>query len=404
MDAPDSGARGLYRFSWRPHLKRIIPFLLSLVLLCFGIYYIWKADQEDSKKVSDLYAQVEPLERQRQELQQQLEKLSTSYALKTRDYGTIELLFPKPIADVYTAVYPIMREMDLVGVIGISASYLPESYGNMKKEEVQRLVTEGWGLCLVYERNWYNDFKSWYDNLVYYTDLYGLPRPTSVYFPNNDYQAEMEEQMIECGIGTVIVNAHDGRSSTVTDATKPIWLTGAMPWNYTGIATDVELLGRTDGANLCFVVDMGDPYSYPYTPWSEQESLADFTGDSVNLSDKAAFQKIIQSWKNMIYIESPLDDLETVQPVYVPGNSTEAMQQLYLESLTTDQQLKLPRFRVTTADAAKQYHVAADVGYQEIIDEQNQKYQEIQNQIDELDAQIRAKYDAFNQQQKGGIW
>jgi hypothetical protein len=201
MAAPDSGARGLYRFSWRPHLKRIIPFLLSLVLLSFGIYYIWKADQEDSKKVSDLYAQVEPLERQRQELQQQLEKLSTSYALKTRDYGTIELLFPKPIADVYTAVYPIMREMDLVGVIGISASNLPESYGNMKKEEVQRLVTEGWGLCLVYERNWYNDFKSWYDNLVYYTDQYGLPRPTSVYFPNNDYQVEMEEQMIECGIG-----------------------------------------------------------------------------------------------------------------------------------------------------------------------------------------------------------
>ena len=89
-----------------------------------------------------------------------------------------------------------------------------------------------------------------------------------------------------------------------------------MPWKYTGFSTDVELLSHTDGANLCFIVDLGNPYIWPYVPWSDQDSLADSQGDEVDLSDKATFQKILAGWKNMIYIESPLDEMEKISSIW----------------------------------------------------------------------------------------
>ena len=379
-------------------MKRVILLLLAIAVLAGGIFYLRKAEQEDSRKVRTLYAQVEPLERKRQELQQELDKLETSYALKTRDYGTMELFFPTPLKDIYTTVYPILREKDLVGVVGISTQNPLDSYFTMKKEDLQRLVSEGWGICAVYDANTYLDFKSWFEYFLAWYEAYGLPKPTSVYFSNNEYRTSMDEQIQQCGIETVIVNATDGRSNTVTDATGAIWLTGAMPWKYTGFSTDVELLSHTDGANLCFIVDLGNPYIWPYVPWSDQDSLADSQGDEVDLSDKATFQKILAGWKNMIYIESPLDEMEKISPEY-PGNSSEVMQELYLESLTTEQQLMLPRFRITTFEGAKQYHVAAHLGNQQIQDEQNQRQTELQQQIDALDVQIRSLYDSFNNQE-----
>jgi len=38
----------------------------------------------------------------------------------------------------------------------------------------------------------------------------------------------------------------------------PIWVTGAMPWNYTGVMGDLDLLSVTEGGNLTFTLSSSD--------------------------------------------------------------------------------------------------------------------------------------------------
>ena len=368
-------------------MKRAVALFLSIVALGFGVVYILRAEKAESGKVSELYAQVEPLERERQSLQEELSELESSYALKTRDYGTIELLFPWMTEEIYTSAYPIMRDLDIVGVIGISPLNLPNQWGNLTVDEINRLLLEGWGLCLMYEGAW-ADFTTWYDNYKQYMMYFDVPLPTAVYFPNDDYDSSMDEQIIACGLDTVILNASNGRDGTVTDTSAPLWKTGAMPLNYTGFATDVELIGRTDGSNLCFVVDMGNPMSPTYIPWSMQDPENPET-------PKAVFRQTLESWLDMLYVESPLDELDKVSARYISGDSDEAMQQLYMESLTTDQQLLLAKFRVVNLENAKGSHTLVSQGNEENQNELEAKKADLQDRIDELDEQIRGLYDAF---------
>ena len=370
-------------------MKRIIALVLSLLVLAAAVVYLLKAEKEESGKVSSLYAQVEPLERERQALQEELNTLEASYALKTRDYGTVEILFPKMDPQVYSEAYPIMRDQGVVGVLGFSNTSLPNQYSTMKLEEVNRLLSEGWGLCYVYETSW-QGLEAWLKNMNAYITSYKLPAPEAIYFKNTAYDREtMEAVLKEAGIRTVILDASSGRYGTVTDATADPWYTGAMPWNYTGFATDVELLGRTDGANVCYVLTFSENWDPSLNPYGQRDKESE---------EKAAFKEILESWKTMIYEESPLDELDKIEPIYLGNNSDEAMQQYYYNSLTTDQQLLLPRFRVANMEDARAFHVEAAEGNKQIQNELDQKKADLQGQIDDLSERIRALYDDFNNQ------
>ena len=57
---------------------------------------------------------------QREELVAQRDKLPSEFALKYRDYATAEILFPRMDTQIYSEAYPLMREKNIVGVLGMS--------------------------------------------------------------------------------------------------------------------------------------------------------------------------------------------------------------------------------------------------------------------------------------------
>ena len=353
-------------------IVKILALILVVAVLIGGWRYMNKLEAEDNARIRQLYAQAEPLEKQKQELTAQRDALPAQYALEFRDYATAQVFFPKMENQIYSAVYPLMRERNMVGVLGISPSTYPDNWNTLTKDQLKALLADGWGMCMVYENAW-GDWNYFFQAVESLCAAFEIPVPTAIYYPGNDYKAEDDAILKEHGIKTVVVNASDGRSSTVTDVTGDLWFTGAMPWGYTGYDIDLELLGRTDGGNLTYTVTLAEE-------WLDKDGKSKDTKEEQNLT--AFLDKV----KEYVYYESPLDSMEQLKPdssLFINTNDKQQMYELYLQELTPDQQALLPRIRETTLEQALDFHV-------EGLENSKVKQAELDAEVAKLDTEIAA--------------
>ncbi|MCR5138357.1 MAG: hypothetical protein K6C12_14920 [Oscillospiraceae bacterium] len=380
-------------------MKKFIGLFLVLAIMAVGGYYLIRMEHAEDEKMRNLYTEVEPLEREREALESELAGLDTQYALKMRDYSTVEILFTTLDYQIFSEVYPIMRDHGVVGVLGLSYTEFPNFTNRLKAEEVARLCSDGWGTCIMYDTPWGN-FPSQFESFCRNLDSYGIPAPTSIYFPETSssafYDSSMDEMLIECGITTVILPGPDGRSQTVTDVTGPLWFTYSMPWYYTGAPTDLELLGRTDGGNLCFTMKLNEI-------WDKTKNK------NIESKEATSFLEIMDSWTKAgwVYDDDPLKDYETVGPtpyMYVDTNDKDqvhdVLQEMYKDALTPAQELLLPRFRSVNFDAARSYHLNAASDNVTLQAELEQERSKLESEIASLEAQIRSLYAQYNVAQK----
>lgn len=349
---------------------KILALILVVAVLFVGWKYMNKLEAEDNARIRQLYAQAEPLEKQKQELTAKRDALPAQYALEFRDYATTQIFFPKMDNQIYSAVYPLMRERNMVGILGISPSTYPDNWNTLTKEQLKTLLADGWGMCMVYENSW-GDYGYFFQTVEALCTAYEIPVPTSIYYINNDYKSEDDAILKEHGIQTVVVNASDGRSSTATDVTGDLWFTGAIPYGYTGYDIDMELLGRTDGANLTYSITLAEE-------WLDKE------GKSKETKEEKAFTDFLDKLKEYLYFESPLDSMEQLKPdssLFINSNDKEQLYELYLQELTPDQQVLLPRIRETTYEQARGFHLQA-------IENGKAKKAELDAEVAKLDAEI----------------
>lgn len=365
---------------------KILALILVVAILIGGWMYMRRLEREDNARMRQLYTQAEPLEKQKQELTAQRDALPKQYALEFRDYATTQLLFPKMENLIYDQAYPLMRERNLVGVLGISPSTYPDNWNTLTKEQLKALLADGWGMCMVYEYAW-GDWNYFFNTVEALCTAYEIPVPTSIYYIGNDYKPEDDATLKEHGIKTVIVNASDGRSSTVTDVTGELWFTGAMPWSYTGYDLDLELLGRTDGANLTYTVTLTEQWTDPKTK------------KTVETKEEKSFTSFLDKVKEYLYYESPLDNMEQVasaSSIFVDTKDQEQLYELYLQELTPDQKALLPRIRETTYEQALDYHVKGLENSKEKKAELDEEIAKLDAQIAELDQQLTDIYAQWN--------
>ena len=344
--------------------KRIIALILVVLLLGAGVYYLRKIENADRANMRDLYSEVEPLQRQREILVAEREGLELDYALQMRDVGTIELLIEELDETIYTEIYPLMRDRGIVGVLGISTKQYPGAAKQLSVDQYNRLMKDGWGSCLMYEKTL--TFSYWYSTLSAWAERSGVAMPTAVFFPEGTYDSALNEQLIEKGITTVILPADDGRSATVTPLDGELWFTGAMPWNYTGVTTDTELLARTDGANLTFTMSLNNL-------WDAYE--------------KDSFIRILDNWASMLDADDPLAEL--VQPTPTPSGID--------SSAKPQDELQKPLLRVSNYETARSAHLAAEANNAALQTELESRQQELDEQIAALDSQIRELYDRWGE-------
>lgn len=346
--------------------KKAIALVLVIALLGAGVFYLYQIEHKDKESMKDLYSEVEPLQRQREALVAERDSLEVDYALQMRDVGTVQLLIEELSDKVFTEVYPLMRDRGIVGVLGVNTKEYPGSIKRMPKDQFSRLLMDGWGSCLMFEKN--QNFTRWYTNLSNLMTRDGFPVPTAVFFPEGTYDESFNEELIACGITTVILPAADGRSTTVTPVDGDLWFTGAMPWNYTGVTTDTELLARTDGANLTFTMSFTNL-------WDAYE--------------KEPFIRVLDNWLSMLYVEDPLEELIKPSPTPNPTDPT--------VTVTPEDQLLMPLLKTSNYESARAAHLEAEISNEGLQSELESRKRDLDEQIAALDEQIREIYSRWGQ-------
>ena len=362
--------------------KKVFGLLLILIILAAGGIYLLMIEKADDDRMRSLYTEVEPLEREREALIEEKNNLDTEYATKMRDYATVEVMFEHLDSQIISDVWPVMRSRGVVGVLPISYIEVPSYYGKMTWDEIKTLLGDGWGMYFIADAAT-SDIGTWVTNLKHNFEMNQLPAPTTIYFPNGNYDPSMDEALQKAGIRTVVTKASDGRSNTVTDFTAPLWKTGAMPFGYTGSTTDLELLGRTDGANLALTLNLDIAVD-------QQKKKA-----VVNEAQLASIIETLDSWKDMLYDDNPLDQMEQVGPtpnIYLNTNDDEVLHDLYLESLTDAQKLLLPKFRSVNFENALNLHLDMAAKLNDLGFERAKQEALLDRRIKELEAQIAETY------------
>ena len=366
--------------------KKAVALVVILAMLAGGGYYLLKTEQDDNERMLNLYTEVEPLEREREALVAELNGLDTEYATKKRDYATVEVLFTQLQSQIITDVWPVMRERGVVGTLCINYQEIPGYYNKLSAADINRLAADGWGTCVLADSNVPKNIAGWYPNFAKYVAELKIPVPKAVYFANGGYDPSMNEQLAAVGIETVIVDAPDGRSMTVSD-TSGIWVTGAMPFGYTGSQADLELLGRTDGGNLALTVKLEET-------WDRTKSK----NPSIASQEKEAFIATLDSWKDLLYTENLLQDMETISTVpnmYIDPKDTDALHEMYLQSLTPEQLLLLPKFRSVNIERARQLHRNIEANASAMDMERGWREASLTRKIANLDETIRATYERY---------
>lgn len=351
-------------------LRRVILLILVLAILVAGVWFVRQADQQDRQNMRDLYTLVEPLQQEKEALLVEKDELEAEYEELLRDPSTVEIFFREMDKTLYTDVYPLMRDRGLTGVLGINLSQYPSSMAPLTKDQYIRLLKDGWGSCLIFQEGYSLD--TWLTYMQSWMDRDELELPTAIYFPDKTYDAEtMDEVLINYGIDTVVLSADNGHSSTVTQI-EELWFTGAMPWNYTGINSDLELLSYTEGANLAFTVSFKDL-------WDAYE--------------KDSFVKLLDSLEEVLVVQNLLEMEAIVTPSPTPSDVGTPQPEDLIE----------PQLKVTSFQEARAAHLEATEGKDLLLREKESREAALDRQIDALNAQIDEIYDTWSKKSSSSL-
>lgn len=345
-------------------MKRIIPLILVLAVLAGGLFFVRRADSKEQKQIASLYAEVEPLQKERANLLAERDTLVEEYKVSLRDPSTVQILFRDLRAEVFSAAYPIMREYNVIGVLGLSRKEFPDRDHRLTMEQFQRLQMDGWGTCLILDAGYDTQLESWLDYMQRHLERIGIALPKAIYFPEGNYDsATMDKALLAAGIETVVQNAEDGHSNTVTNVGS-LWATGAMPWNYTGMSSDIELLSITDQGNLCLTVSVENL-------WDSFESKP--------------FTQMLNSWQSFLLrsvgAELPATQTQPSPTPVLPGQAEPEIE---------------PKLLVTSFEKARAAHKDAAEGVIRLVQEHEDAVAELESRIAELDKRIEETYARWN--------
>lgn len=240
-------------------IKRVLQVVSVLLVIALGVLllieYVDNKKQED--RLEEKYAESMPLRSQRLELEQRLQQVEREYQVKINGKGTLSMLCMDLSEDIYTVIYPQMREYGYIGMLAVSKEAFPGAEGCMEKEQVEELLDAGWCLCLYW--NGETALEEWLTEMRQSLEDLTLAWPEQIYFERETYQTEYDSLLAERGVKVVVHHQESGLPALATQTEEGIWHIGAWGWNQTNARKSMEQAVE-EGAGLVFTI--GAKYYY----------------------------------------------------------------------------------------------------------------------------------------------
>ena len=230
--------------------KRLL--LLGLgALLLIGILVVGLQNAASKRERAEILERAAPLERQRDELVDRRDRLQREHYERIQGKATEQILFLELDPLLVSEVFPLMQEWEIPGVLGLSEGNFPDDPGRISRAEYDSLLAAGWETCLVCEGA--EDFAAWDRAMTERLGQAGIDKPRAVYFEEDAFRADWQEQIAACGYTVAVHHGEDGLSLIGKGAEGALWLSGAHPWNYVGVSEEIASLVEQHGQH-CFTL------------------------------------------------------------------------------------------------------------------------------------------------------
>ena len=185
------------------HTKWIVIAAVAIVVICTLFILIKQTDSQ--QKQNDVAALSEEIQRKEIELrriEEALISLEREEKKQLQCTGTIEMLFQEPDSLVYNTLAPTFSKYRALGVIVLAGDQLPGMDGNMTEDEFRSLLEYGWEYCWRYDGE--GNLQVWYEGLLSAAQSLKIALTDSVYFSENCYQPERDDEFVQLGFRNLI--------------------------------------------------------------------------------------------------------------------------------------------------------------------------------------------------------
>lgn len=217
---------------------KIIIVIIAVITIGFSIFFFWREDQ--MKKERDVYyaqmeEEMESLTKEKKQLENDLSNLEKNYNGETQGVSSVVFMFTDLNENIYTDIYPLMKECGFVGMLTLSPTNFPGQDNCLSLEQFKELIEMGWQCSLKWDES--DDIDEWLESCKSVVNKAGIKLPEVVYFPENSYRSEYNESLKKQGISIIVHHGEEELSLTALEFKEDFWYSGALPWNRDGASS-----------------------------------------------------------------------------------------------------------------------------------------------------------------------
>ncbi len=233
-----------------------VPAMLVLAaILCVALLVVELQDREEKEKMDELKSRASELETEMDRLLSLRDKGERDCTEECRPKAAEQLLFPDLDARIYSLAYPMLRDADIPGNLGLSVNALPGDPDKLSREQFDELLAAGWGCCLICTDA--EDLARWDGEISALLQARGLSKPDAVYFPEGSFRAELKEELIGLGYHVAIHHGENGTPLIPVEPEGTLLLPGAYPYNFDGVKGVIRQIVQRGGEH-CFVLSFSE--------------------------------------------------------------------------------------------------------------------------------------------------
>lgn len=191
--------------------------------------------QEDQiKKEKDVYygkmeQEVETFVKEKKQLETDLLDLEKKYDNEINGKASVELLFTDLNENIYTDIYPWMKEYGYIGTLAISPKSFPGQKDCLSMKQFKELINAGWQCCLKWDES--SDINEWLSSCRELAKALEIKLVNAVYFPTGSYNSKYDEILMKEGILVVVYHDENDLLSINSKFKNDLWYSSALAWN-----------------------------------------------------------------------------------------------------------------------------------------------------------------------------
>lgn len=277
-------------------LLNILKIVCVVVLLGAMLkgYRSWQHEVwQQSRSQEEFSAELRPLTLRQQELEQLLKSLDKEYTRIVAGMATAQVLAVDSGDWVDEKLYPALSEANMVGTVAMSLDAMPGNEDALSILQVQKLEQAGWQLIYAFDdsdfasreneiekeltkwskqRRWKTGkeptekersekeqellkeaFAAWKQEVRDGFAEIGIELDDVIYFKKGDYKRLYDSALRNAGFDMIVHHGEEDRVVYADLSENKIWFPGAIPWNMSTSAKQMNNLVDL-GANIVLTV------------------------------------------------------------------------------------------------------------------------------------------------------